>query len=687
MLKRIKNFLKNTSGGIMPTVAILAVPLTIAAGVALDYTKFTNLRNDIQTSLDAASIATSRYLSTLSVPQNITDEDAITAYKTTKGQEYATNFFLANVDDNVSSDNYSLVVNVSRNGLGEENVTITGSITYDSIFGAVKKGDDSNFYRDILTTDIVSSTTLGNRTIEVALVLDNSGSMGTFSNGIRRIERMKDASQKLVRDLYASAAGSVLEDPVKFSLVPFSGTVNVGPLGHENLDGNFIDTRGFNPVNNENLDWLNTFVTDEPIRTPGNHHRVRIKDGDFLSRLTIFDMLDEPWSGCVEMRPWPHNVLDTYVEDRGGYNRINNTMDIDGDGVNDGANALFVPYFAPDEPDHRFAERADADWTDYDFAPNVDHDDDDDSYSNNYLYDFQLPDGGQLLTDRETDITRNKANNKSQLALPDIASGIRDSELQVNRTNWVFKYQRDQRFPDKTTFGDTFGPNDGCRTDPITALVDDQDGIIDAIEDMSANGTTNIQQGLTWGWRTLSAGLPFDQGRPSTDRVNMKFIILLTDGNNFYSTDGDSTPNESAYGAWGYTRPDTHPLTHAVSGEPTHNRMADGMDPSDLLGTIYAGQTFDLTPNNGGEFTALMNVHTAQACENIKADGISIYTIVYDLNDQNTINLMEACAGPGIIKGEEVIAGVQFFHQAQGSSLDDTFREIASSISAIRVTK
>jgi hypothetical protein len=119
--------------------------------------------------------------------------------------------------------------------------------------------------------------------------------------------------------------------------------------------------------------------------------------------------------------------------------------------------------------------------------------------------------------------------------------------------------------------------------------------------------------------------------------------------------------------------------------------MVDGLSASDLSGTIYAGRSFDLTPESNSDFELIMNAHTAQACENIKKDGISIYTIAYDLSGSSQSNptkqLMEACSGTGVKEGRDVISGVQFYHDADGANLQDTFDEIASSISAMRISR
>ncbi len=655
MLTKMKRFLQNTAGSVVPTTAILMIPLMMSAAVAVDYSLYSNMRNDIQTSLDAAGLATITYLGSteFKVPDNITSPSAIAQYRKTEAERYATNFFEVNIGSNITKKNYALDVVLARNGQNEETVSIKSEFKYDSLFGQIHRGGASNFYVDKLSEELESIITLGNRTIEVALVMDNSGSMNTFSNGKRRIDNMRTAAADLVDDLFDSAAGASLRDPVQFSLVPFSGTVNVGGLGHENLAGDFIDTNGFSPINNENLDWDDTFRTNKAIRFPNNNHVVTI-DGAFKSRLDVFNMIGTTWAGCVEMRPYPHNTQDTVARNASNFSSVRG----------DGPEALFVPYFAPDEPDnsYSFSPRFRFNFFDSDF------------YRNSYLNDFRDSNRQRLYT-----------NNRRN----DPAYQVRGNTRQIERTNWMFKYQANVRTRNDSSF---VGPNAGCTTKPITALTTERSEIESGIDDMVANGSTNIQQGLTWGWRTLSEKLPFDQGRALSDRINLKFIILLTDGNNFYSEDSGRTPNESGYGAWGYARNRNHFLKHAITENVSyHNRMSDGLRSSDLSGTIYAGTSFDPTPDSNADFERIMNAHTAQSCENIKNDGISIYTIAYDLGgtalNNPTKALMEACSGSGVIENSEVIAGVQFYHDAAGTRLEDTFAEIASSISAVRISK
>ena len=56
---------------------------------------------------------------------------------------------------------------------------------------------------------------------------------------------------------------------------------------------------------------------------------------------------------------------------------------------------------------------------------------------------------------------------------------------------------------------------------------------------------------MAWGWRVLSSGEPFTEGRPDEEHGNDKVVIVLTDGANLY---GPETPS-----AYGYVEHPTRP--------------------------------------------------------------------------------------------------------------------------------
>ena len=68
-------------------------------------------------------------------------------------------------------------------------------------------------------------------TLEVSLVLDNSGSMTELGHGSNKVrfDLLKDAAKQLVDQLAGQAQlMKQVTKPVQFSLVPFAASVNVG---------------------------------------------------------------------------------------------------------------------------------------------------------------------------------------------------------------------------------------------------------------------------------------------------------------------------------------------------------------------------------------------------------------------------------------------------------------------------
>jgi hypothetical protein len=134
--------------------------------------------------------------------------------------------------------------------------------------------------------------------LEIALVLDNTGSMAG-----QKITLLKQAATNFVNVLAHAAAQSTDPDAVKIGLVPFTMTVNVGSAYQS---ANWIDQNGASPIN------------DEIFSTHAN-------------RFTLFQQMGVNWAGCVEQRQSPYDVQDTPPNP--------NTPA-----------TLFTPFFAPDEP-------------------------------------------------------------------------------------------------------------------------------------------------------------------------------------------------------------------------------------------------------------------------------------------------------------------------------------------------
>ena len=77
-----------------------------------------------------------------------------------------------------------------------------------------------------------------------------------------------------------------------------------------------------------------------------------------------------------------------------------------------------------------------------------------------------------------------------------------------------------------------------CTTAKIMPLTSDWNAATARVNEMVANGLTNVPIGLAWGWNMLTPGVPLSQADGSGRVPVQRVLILLTDGTNTYSTLG-----------------------------------------------------------------------------------------------------------------------------------------------------
>lgn len=146
----------------------------------------------------------------------------------------------------------------------------------------------------------------------------------------------------------------------------------------------------------------------------------------------------------------------------------------------------------------------------------------------------------------------------------------------------------------------------------IRPLTTDLEAVKDQLDAMRPLGNTNIALGAEFGWNLLDPALPFAEAASYADQSNRKYLVLLTDG--------VQTSRE-----WG-----------SSNGRTVSNAQAN-------LLTL---------------------------CSGMRAKGITIFTIAYDITDPAVTNLLQSCA-PG-----------RYFEPAvNGNDLSAVFSEITAQIS------
>ncbi|HEV7255837.1 MAG TPA: TadE/TadG family type IV pilus assembly protein [Mesorhizobium sp.] len=607
------NFLRDRSGGYAIMTAIMMVPLLGGLAIAIDYAEMSRERQTMLNALDAAGIATARRLT-----EGATE---------TQAKDYAKDFFASNLNAS-GLEMATLDVTLPDNAAGIATLKLCANHTYAPYFYpafyTLLTGGTSGTFPFSACTEVRMKNTM-----EVALVLDNSGSMLEIGKGSSKVrfDLLKEAAKQLVDTIAAEAAGmKQVSKPVQFGVVPFAASVNVGS---GNANAAWMDVDGISPVHHENFDWGSFSKGNRKIEKQGSSYVKKGSNwgGEVNKKVTRFTLFGElkldsgasfaSWGGCVEARPHPYNSSD--------------------ETPTSGTPAtLFVPMFAPDEPDleDQWGRRG----------------------YNNWWSDSMNGNGNHKKRQEDT----NKYFEKAPAGVSAMGMGN--------------------------------GPNLSCTTKPITPLTDVSAAagvakVKKAIDDMVAEGATNVPEGMAWGWRAVSSKAPFTEGRSEAERGNDKVVIVLTDGANTYYTPGSVMAPAYSGGSYSWGGNDLAERRSIYSAYGYPGVPYAGGDTKLFRGTSTAVSRSDYSNANYGK---AMNEHFTQLCGNAKAGNVIVMTVALDLDEakaaeKTQIELLKSCASNSRFRKDANGQPAKLFWNATGGSLADKFKEIADELSNMRI--
>ncbi|WP_108883090.1 pilus assembly protein TadG-related protein [Anderseniella sp. Alg231-50] len=502
----LKKFLSNQSGAAALVLATASVPLVMAAGAAVDYGNSVAAQARLQAATDAAALAAGRESN-----RSAAELETI-----------ANRYFKSNYAAPSNADQPTMSLSVGADG----RLQVNGEVKVKNYLIAI-----AGFSKT--TVRASSQVAKDGSGLEVALVFDNTGSMGNQS----RLSTLKVAARDFVNILFGPRETA---KTLKIAVVPFSQFVNVGP---EKATENWIDKAGLNAYSKANFSsssWHNWKAWDE--------------------------ISNRSWTGCVESRAGALSVDDTAPD------------------INNGA-TLFTPAFSPDEPgtDTSRAEFEIGDGSIY-------------RYRNSYLADSNISSLNERLRHQD-------------------------------------KYQS------ASVSTTSRGPDRGCNIQPILALNNVKQPVLDTLHNMTASGYTHVAEGVGWGLRVLSPGAPFTEGVSYSDPKITKAMVLLTDGENTF----DSEPNHirSTYTAYGY------------------------------LGQARLGST------NYHTAVAAQNTLLQQACANVKAKEIVVYSFAYNVPSATQRNLIKNCA----------TSPEKYFDPPTNAALVASFQQIADELRKLHLSR
>ena len=507
-----RRLLNDRRGNVAIVAALAMGPICVASLGAIDLARATSAKAQLQDALDAAALGAARTNST-------TD-----AQMTTAGNRYLQQNLRLSEDFVLTSSSFRIGANGKV--IADARVDVTPFIA-----GLVTGGT--------MAIAAASEVVRADMEVEIALVLDNTGSMGDGS----KLQDLKDAAKEFVDKMEEVAAKSVTPNPIKISLVPFASSVRVDGTLYRTAA--WMDQTGSSPINNQ------IFTTASGTQ--------------FANRFSLFTTLGVSWRGCVEMRQAPYDVQDTEPTT--------------------GA-TLYTPYFAVDEPDKKTTGYGD-------------------DFQNDYLSDG------------------------------------------TSSSNWRVRQGSITKYKPTSGLSTTFGPNRGCGLQKLMRLTTNFDSLRTAINNLNADGNTNIPIGMAWGWNTLTPFAPFSDGVAYGTPKHKKIIVLMTDGENTLSQ--RDTPNDGSYAGAAYI---WQGRVLKANGSP----LAQGA--------------------SNAERTAALDSRLALICENIKAKDIEIYTIRVEV-DSGTSELLSSCA-----TGDDY-----FYDVSDSSSLTQVFQSIAGQIAALHLSR
>ena len=158
------------------------------------------------------------------------------------------------------------------------------------------------------------------------------------------------------------------------------------------------------------------------------------------------------------------------------------------------------------------------------------------------------------------------------------------------------------------------------------------------------NSGTNVAEGLTWGWRVLSPEEPFSQGAPYADAETQKVLVLLSDGRNQIVRNGEATQSD-------YT---------------SYNYLAAGR----------LGSTNDYLVAERA-----VDEKVKRVCEKVKAQGIRLYTVLFQVDFDRTKEVFRNCAS----KGDD--GKPLYFYVPAASELETAFARIGEDLTSIRISR
>jgi Flp pilus assembly protein TadG len=271
--RRVRTFRYAKAGNVILTFALATVPLVGLVGAAVDYSRGNSAKAAMQQAIDATGLILSKDASTML--QTALNDKAQAVFTTLINRPEIANIVVTPVLSNPTEGTFLL------------DVAATGMVdtTFTRILG-----------KEHLDLSVSTQIRWGMKKLELALGLDNTGSMGSSN----KMTELKKALVN-VKGQNGATADGLLETlrkaakqagDVKISILPFDTTVKIGTSFK----------------NDAWIDWTEAFGTcNKTLSSPKTKTRCLAISGGAWTQ----DNNKNNWNGCVIDRNQNNDTLDT----------------------------------------------------------------------------------------------------------------------------------------------------------------------------------------------------------------------------------------------------------------------------------------------------------------------------------------------------------------------------------------
>ncbi len=261
LMALFRRFATNRDAGVAPMLALAALPLFGFVGAAVDFSRAASTRTAMQAALDASALMLSK------------DASSMTAGDLTqKAQTYFTTLFTR-----PEALNVQVTTNMTQPQAGSYLIQMTGSASVNTLFSRL-------LGQSVINLSAKSEVSWGIKKLNLALVLDNTGSMAQN----QKMTNLKTAAHNLLTTLQNAAK---TPGDIKVAIVPFATDVNVGT---GNVSAYWVDWTDWEAANGKcsstSYTSKSTCESHSKVWTPSAHSN---------------------WNGCVYDRDQNNDVTNT----------------------------------------------------------------------------------------------------------------------------------------------------------------------------------------------------------------------------------------------------------------------------------------------------------------------------------------------------------------------------------------